>query len=208
MSDAALHSATRWLSTGVLAAVLAFGLLILAFTAWAAYAGVASALILAAAGLRLARALAEMPEAERIRYPYHVRQRGRRLAWISLFAALGLAAFAAWGDVAGLSIAIGPRLAILAAAAGILGPPMALMVVVWTADGISLRTRLEEPGDPLVAAAASLALALALALLAAVTQWSISFSLLVAFGGLLPSLFVLWSLIRIGDSIQATRPVG
>lgn len=206
MTLQALRSSSRWLSAGLLAAIAAFALVMFAWTTFAVYAGAASALLLLVGGLSVSRALAEVPEDERIRYPYHVRQRGRRLAWVSLLAGLGLGAFALWGDVAGISAALGPRLAILVAAAAFLGIPTTVLVVVWTVDGISLRTGLEQPGDPLVGAAASLTLALALAFVSAVTQWSTSFAVLVAFGGLVPAAFALWSLVRIGDALGAARP--
>lgn len=185
----------------------AFGLLTLGELTWAARLGLVAAVLAAAAGLRTARVLASVPEDDRIQYPYDVAQRGRRLAWTSLLAALGLAGFAFAPDLVASSL--GETGLIVVGAAALVGPPVALMVAIWTVDGISLRTGLEEPGDPLVGAVVSMTLALLLAALTAVTGWTIAFALIAAFGGLVPSLFALWGTTRIHRALDdlASRPV-
>lgn len=84
-----VRSVVRWLAIAVATSSLAFGLLTFALTSWATITGIAAALLLAIAGVRLSGALSSTPEDEQIEYPYHVAQRGRRLALASLLAAGG-----------------------------------------------------------------------------------------------------------------------
>jgi len=69
-----------------------------------------------------------------------------------------------------------------------------------------LRAGREEPGDPLVAAAVSLIVALLLALVTATTGYGASLPVLVALGGLAPSLFAAWSVVRLRGGFPAGHP--
>lgn len=200
MAVEGLRSASTWLAAGTALAALAFGLLAFAMLDLAVFAGLAASLVVAVAGGRVAAAMREVPEDERIRYPFDLAQRGQRLAWTSLIAAIGIAGYGlAPGAV---EASLGPVLLVFVGAAALLAPAMAVMLLVWTADGLSLRTGREEPGDPLVAASASMAVALALALVTATTGYDVGFALIVALGGLVPCLFVAWSLQRIGAAMR------
>jgi hypothetical protein len=81
-----------------------------------------------------------------------------------------------------------------------------VVLAVWAADGLSLRAGREEPGDPLVAATVSLIVALLLALVTATTGDGVSLPVLVALGGLAPSLFAAWSVVRLRGGFPAGHP--
>jgi hypothetical protein len=200
----ALRSATRWMAAATAIAAVAFGLLTAGQLDLATYAGLAGAVLYALAGLRIDRALADRDAEDRIDYPFPLGQRGRRLASTALVAAIGIAGFT---FAAPVSVALlGDLGLILAGAGALLAPPMVVMVAIWTADGLSLRSGHEAPGDPLIGAAGALALALVLAVVTATTQFQASFVLLAAFGGLVPALFTLWSLIRLDQALDTSVP--
>lgn len=207
MASTHLQTATRWLGISLVVSLIAFALLTVGRLTWAGRIGLLAAVLVTLAGLRTSRVLGEVPEDERIGYPYDVRQRGRRLAWTGLLAAAGLAGFVlAPGAV---ESNLGQSGLIVVGAAALLAPPVALMVTLWTVDGISLRSGDEEPGDPLIGAVGSMVLGLVLAALAAVTGWTVSFALIAAFGGLVPSLFGLWAALRIHRALEepVARPI-
>lgn len=203
MAREELRSASGWLLAGLAAAAVAFGLLVFALLDLATYAALVAGVLFVVGGFRLSGALDEVPEDERIRYPYHLAQRGRRLAWTSLIGVVGLAGWALAGEAVAASA--GLTALIVLGSAALLAPAMALMLIVWTVDGIALHAGVQEPGDPLVAATISLTLALLLAVVTAVSGYGVSFAMLAALGGLLPSLFVLWSLQRIRASLARPR---
>lgn len=203
MAPEDLRSASGWLLAGLAVAAVAFGLLVLAWLDLAAYAGLAASLLFVVGGFRLSGAMEAVPANERIRYPYHLAQRGRRLAWTALIGTVGLAGWAILGDV--VAPWLGLTAVIVLGAAGLLAPAMILMLIVWTVDGIALHTGREEPGDPLVAATVSMTVVLLLAVVTTVTGYDVSFAILAALGGLLPTLFVLWALQRIRASLARPR---
>lgn len=203
---AVLRSGTRWLALSTLVAAVAFGLLTFGQVTLATYAGLAAAILYTAAGGRLSRGLGQPAEEERINYPFAAAQRGRRLAYVSLAATIGIAGYTFAAPF--VFALLGPTGLIVAGAAAFLAPPFVVMLAIWTTDGISLRSGLEAPGDPLVGATLGLGLALILAVIGATTQYDPSFVLLAAFGGLVPSVFTLWSLARLDkalDQVHARR---
>lgn len=201
MSRDGLREASRWLLAGLALATVAFALLVFAQVTWSVFAGLAASLVLVVGGFRVAEAMDEVPEDERLRYPYHLAQRGRRLAWVSLLAAIGLTGYTIGPQL--VASMLGPLGLIAVGAMALLGPSMAIMLAVWAVDGISLRSGREEPGDPIVGATVSLTLALVLAALTATTGFGVSFALLATFGGLVPCAFLVWSLWRIRGALAS-----
>lgn len=198
-----MRSATRWLAAATAVATVAFGVLTVGQLQAAAYVGLAAAVLFAGAGFRISASFADGAASDAIDYPFDVGQRGRRLGYTGIAAALGIAGFT---FAAPFSLALLGHLGlILAGAAALLAPPMVVMLTIWTADGLSLRSGREAPGDPLIGATGALGIALLLAVLTAVTQLQVDFVFLAAFGGLVPTAFTLWSLVRLDRALGA-RP--
>lgn len=206
MSDD-LKAAGRWLGLGLATALVSSGLLVYGRLEWAAAVGAVGALLLAGAGARVTSALKALPDGRRIDYPYDAAQRGRRLAWTALVTTLGLTGFGLVPELA--QSLVGPRLFVLVGGAALLGPVVTLTMALWTIDGIALSVGGQRPADPLIGATGSLGLSLVLAVGATTAGWPVSTVLLAAFAGLVPCLFLLWSIARLDRLLEQplARPV-
>jgi hypothetical protein len=175
----------------LLVGIVGFGALVVdAYTvAWGA--GLAAGLLAAAAGLTVQRGIDDLPEGERINYPYHTAQRGRRVVYMGLTLAVGALGFGGLQSV--LVTSYGRLFVILAGALAISGPILLLPGLFWLADGIALRTGLDARTRPLLGAAASMALAGLIALVAALTTFEVSLTVLSVLGGIVPCVLVLWT---------------
>lgn len=201
MPGDALRSATRWMMAASAASLAGFGLLLFGRLEQAIPVGVLAGLVTTLAGLRISRAVSEDPE-RTIDYPYDAKQRGHRLALAGLVTAVCIGAFGMAPDW--LATTLGPAAYTLVGGLALLGPVLVVTMAVWAVDGIALWGGLEEPADPLVGAVGSMVIALVLAVLTSTTGVTVGFGLLVALGGVVPSLFILWSLAKLSSTLSST----
>lgn len=203
MTDA-LDGAVRWLFVALAGALAGFALLALDLIDLAVLVGVATSLVFAVAGLRVSSALSDRAEDERIDYPYHVAQRGRRLAASALVTAAGLAGYGFAPRA--LEASMGALVLVLAGGAAFLGPVLTVVLALWVIDGVAL---VAGPGGvqlPLTGAALSLTAGLALALGAATAGFPANLLVLALLGGVVPAAFLLWGTKRLASSLDEPGP--